>query len=758
MASNKFFTNTYITGTGRQNYLRADYLEDPLFTSFTFDIDFISSPLFYTINNYTYPHPDNIGISEQIQNAMREMRNKMMPDQGYDILPLYSADFLKGDKLGFGLQQNVYMDLPLYGATEYIYMVDKRNGDGSQNDVRYDNSGSANNGGFKSYKLGDSVKDAVSKSDKDWAQKQNQQASAQIAECDKILTPENKKKHDEEGGKVQKLLNKCENETVQVNGVKIEGADGKIIENPNMTEEEILAKIKEYQQTENAFEQLKKDIANWVNGELSAFQSKATAIFNQNSCVKELMLYVGDTTKNGFPDKLTKTYNTELWRAKYVWKDNMDDGTYVAESLKLYHKLETYDTKINIEETYRVLRSDDNKSLLLKDKFGGTPFVRPSIIESEFKDKLLRLGLMETDKAFDSKVEVNPSKESPDWTYEIPRRLDYWTKDCYSRITQTLANTIIVHPLSYKCDVDSCFNSFDTQVYKDNSEILGRYELALEQIRTRLYGSSTNGDACDKNNPTPDSMYGQYLEAKNKHENDEYAQAEKMKSIAQSGMVEIDTDINSEQNTTDESSNGIPSTNIQQTEEKPEPIITPQTVLDMLGFISGMRRMTTEYPYIINGITGLDKAYENHYGVKDPYMGSGDNKIVLSCWESLDLRVTTMFNRYFNAVYDRQYRRERVPVNLRRFNCSVYVHDVRNFVTNNTNAKYENRMLELTDMYYSAIEFKFYDCEIVPEETGNIFNDISNEAPTEMKKTNFTFTYGNCVVNFVPQSEVAKYR
>jgi hypothetical protein len=65
----------------------------------------------------------------------------------------------------------------------------------------------------------------------------------------------------------------------------------------------------------------------------------------------------------------------------------------------------------------------------------------------------------------------------------------------------------------------------------------------------------------------------------------------------------------------------------------------------------------------------------------------------------------------------------------------------------------ENRIIELRDMYYGVIEFKFYDCEIVPEETGNIFNDISNEAPTEMKKTNFTFTYGNCVVNFVPNNQ-----
>jgi hypothetical protein len=192
-------------------------------------------------------------------------------------------------------------------------------------------------------------------------------------------------------------------------------------------------------------------------------------------------------------------------------------------------------------------------------------------------------------------------------------------------------------------------------------------------------------------------------------------------------------------------------------------IVSLQTVLDMLGFISGMKKMTIHYPYIIQGVTGLDTAYNKHYVIKDPYLGSGEDKITLTCLESLDSRVSSMFNRYFNAVYDRQYRRERVPVNLRRFNCSIYVHDVRNFIAKsrlNKNGEYKttyNRLLELTDMYYSVIEFRFFDCEIVPEETGNIFNDISNEAPSEMKKTNFTFTYGNCVVNFVPQSEVASH-
>jgi hypothetical protein len=281
-----------------------------------------------------------------------------------------------------------------------------------------------------------------------------------------------------------------------------------------------------------------------------------------------------------------------------------------------------------------------------------------------------------------------------------------------------------------------------------------------------LYGDE-NGTVCDKSNPTPDSLYGRYLEAKEKYENDDYSQADKAKSLAQSGNSETMQMISKYEHLQSENNKKFDvyiQNDTQPLEANKKKFKSvPQTVLDMIGFISGMKKMTMDYPYIIQGVTGLDIAYNKHYGIKDPYLGSGDDKITLTCLESLDLRVSSMFNRYFNAIYDRQYRRERVPVNLRRFNCSIYVHDVRNFLSRvrlDKNGKQKftyNRLLELTDMYYSVIEFKFYDCEIVPEETGNIFNDISNESPSEMKKTNFTFTYGNCVVNFVPQSEVAAY-
>ena len=188
----RFFTNTYITGSGRHNYLRIDELEDPLFTSFTLDIDYVSSPLFYTITNDFYGYPNVEGMADRIEEALSIMyENNMYADQGYDILPALSAYILDGNKLGFGLQQNVYMDLPLYGATEYIYMVDKRNGAASQNDARFDNNRFVEQGGdpntLNSYKLGDSVKEIVNDSDRAWVENQKEQQQGIIDECVNII-------------------------------------------------------------------------------------------------------------------------------------------------------------------------------------------------------------------------------------------------------------------------------------------------------------------------------------------------------------------------------------------------------------------------------------------------------------------------------------------------------------------------------------------------------------------------------------------
>ena len=729
----RFFTNTYITGSGRQNYLRIDELEDPLFTGFTFDMDYVSSPLFYTINYSDYGYPNVEGLGEKIELALEYMyADNMSKDQGYEILPLLSASVLDGNKLGFGLQQNVYTDMPLYGATEYIYMVDKRNGSAEQNDSAFDSNRFVDSGGnpnsLNGYNLGDSIKSIVNESDKKWAENNKTICDERVKICDDILNDQEViNEHKDNVNELNNALSAYESIKVSVDG-----------EDGEFTELGLQQKLNECNNILEEFEQFKREIVTWANGIISGYQTRGNAIYFGNKCVQKISTYddISDSTKDLYIEKLSKQFGTNFAN-EFLFKDN-----------------ESFAVKFN--DLYNELFNDfliiDNGDVIIEKKY---------VIE-KFSDKLKYFGLIkENFETYDGDIRVFETIIPPDWAMIFESHISYFSTDTSdSRETGEKIQSI----MSYKCDIDLSFDDkFISEKIKECEKKQTNYEVALDEIRTLLYGYE-NGEICDKNNPSPNSLYGQYLDAKKKCENDDFSQAEKSKKIAESGFNEMNNMINKDekiQSVSDYNYNKSIQNGEQPLEmSRSKSIVASQTVLDMLGFISGMKKMTIQYPYIIQGVSGLDTAYNKHYGIKDSYLGSGDDKITLTCLESLDLRVSSMFNRYFNAVYDRQYRRERVPVNLRRFNCSIYVHDIRNFVAksrldeNGNHKTTYNRLLELTDMYYSVIEFRFFDCEIVPEETGNIFNDVSNEAPSDMKKTNFTFTYGNCVVNFVPNSEV----
>lgn len=705
MADNKFFTNTYITGKGRRNYLTIKELEDPLFTSFTFDIDFLTSPLFYTIYDYGDDALKTISLSNRIENALKEMRNNNMNvDQGYDILPVMS----KSDNFGFGIQQNVYMDKPLYGATEYIYMVDKRNGTADQNDVKvgtsdgisYTNDDNLN----RSIQLGNSVNTLANDRDKSWAEREKQQHEKHMSECDKIMNDEYVKNTHEEN---ERNVDVTRDECIAIKGV----VDGK-----EYTESELQNEVNRLKGLNDSFENLKKEIVDYVNNELLTYQNKGTVIYEKNKCVQKIFSYddIGfGENKNLYIQKIKGEFGKDF-KNKYLIKD---DESYVVKFKNLYKDF--------------------------KKQFNDNQYIIDKNFKDKFFSKLVKFGIS------NPVISISDIKSLPDWATKLCTHLTYFVE--FPDIYKDDDNNI-QYMMSCQCDINTSFDkTFSSSIVKNNEELLDKFETELDNIRVALYGME-NDEICDKNNPSPDSAYGKYLEAKEKLENDEYSQAEKAYGMASSGASDMQTMLNEYEKNDENGTNDIPQTSTGSdsvpNDSSSTNVVAPQTVFDILGFINGMKKMITEYPYIIQGITGLDTAYNKHYGIKDPYLGSGEDKITITCLESIDLRVSSMFNRYFNAVYDRQYRRERVPINLRRFNCSVYVHDVRNF-----NPKRDDgttRISELRDMYFSAIEFRFYDCEIVPEETGNIFNDVSNEAPSEMKKTNFTFTYGNCVVNFLP--------
>ena len=723
-----FFTNTYITGGGRINYFTIKDLEDPLFTSFTFDIDFNTSPLFYTINN-GYEFNTNEELAQKIEKSLENMHTEMIgKDNGYDILPLMSAYFSEdGNKSGFGIQQNVYLDQPLYGATEYIYMVDKRNGGENQSDVRYNNNNGYNsspnnnipsNNNSNSYKLGDSVKELVNENDKAWAEKKIEQNDKTIEQCKGILEDPNViYEHDKNEIEYNNTKYKYENTKITINGEEY-------------SEENLNKEVNKYKEFVNGFDNLKRDIVSWVNTELSNYQNKGQEIYMENECVKKIFSYeyIDSNIKDTLVEKLNKDFKNEF--ENYLFNDT---NSYLEKFKNLYNDL---------------------MNLFLEKKNSHSCKVKDEKIISNFKKELIEYGLMEENSNFfNGEIIVKLGDNDIEWATKLYTHLSLFGDSDECKTVDDMVQEI----MSYSCDMDNSFSGdFTSDKIKENERLLDEYKLGLSNIKYELYGTVDDGDGFDENNPSPYSTYGQYVAAEEKWKNDEYTQANNTIQMALSGSGMLDEmlcnyDDGGSEEKTDNDTVEAYTTEYPNSQQTNESVTAPRTVLDMLGFISGMRKLTQDYPYIIQGITGLDTAYNKHYGIKDPYLGSGDDKITLTCLESIDLRVSSMFNRYFNAIYDRQYRRERVPVNLRRFNCSVYVHDVRNFNPNNEN--YDNRILELKKMYYSVIEFKFYDCEIVPEETGNIFNDISNEAPSEMKKTNFTFTYGNCVVNFIPANK-----
>ena len=82
-------------------------------------------------------------------------------------------------------------------------------------------------------------------------------------------------------------------------------------------------------------------------------------------------------------------------------------------------------------------------------------------------------------------------------------------------------------------------------------------------------------------------------------------------------------------------------------------------------------------PWYFESIEGLDKIF-NFYPMEGQVMNGGkDNSISVTCWESVDLRVTTMLYNYYLATTDYENNRIILPRNLDSFTLTIYVNDYR---------------------------------------------------------------------------------
>jgi len=110
----------------------------------------------------------------------------------------------------------------------------------------------------------------------------------------------------------------------------------------------------------------------------------------------------------------------------------------------------------------------------------------------------------------------------------------------------------------------------------------------------------------------------------------------------------------------------------------------------VLQFSSILNDLVSNYPWFLQGITGLDTlAKVERTGFPDSsssYGGSSFNSqrtsgktLEFKTLESLNLRMTALANLYNQATFDYDNMRELLPRNLRRFTMYIFVSEIRNF-------------------------------------------------------------------------------
>ena len=806
---NKKFLYKYYTNSKNS-------IEDPIFTGFTLDIDMLNSPLFYAPYDTTEilrGNGSDTELADKIETRLTTL-NKVFFEGSpntYEINTVKAKDEL-GDRLaGYGLQDKFYLDNITngggYGATDYIYMVDKETEGSFSDDIGITDIGNGTPN-RSMYAQQSTVLNSIDPGTDILVQETQSQVNDAVSSFKKIDIFFNLNKSDIRPDQVSsvelvaKIMNDNPDCTVQLDGYADKDTGNPSI---NMTlsedrvktvEQVLMGKgvsanritISYHGDTVQPFVgEMNRAVTCNFTGDISEKTALGLKSLNESLKLKSM------------PDEEGKEQNELINEHEKNVIVTDDAKTTYDDAKKVYDELEQKikDTKKSFKEQPYNVRSEflDFQNEMTKDIERYR-----TVWDGEEKEKIAEriknryIAFKDFADHFNNGAETSNSKgeKYSDIYKDIAcgtgtvNRIDSMDEDKFKNEMNNLTddekkeNVIDIFRQAYSV-MKSTMNS--PKIKSESNNQLSELKEKFNKKSQELYGVHPDNSLGSENNPAG-GLYYNYKTAKDKQDNDPYS--------IQKNKVDVLNDIMANypqlkqyqdyQNTKRQITPQLPTIDYGMTEaEKNDPSAyanrireeknirktyeVPQTVYDMLGFINGMRKLTTEYPYVLQTITGLDEAYKKYFDAKEPYQGSGEGKISIDCLEYIDMRITSMFNKYFNAVYDHRYKRERVPINLRRFQCSIFVHDIRNFrksvqrlIGEVDEESYISNIALMAINYLSAIEFKFFDCEIIPEETGGIFDNVTNLPNNDMRSTKFTFKYGNCVINFLPFEDLKKYQ
>lgn len=98
---------------------------------------------------------------------------------------------------------------------------------------------------------------------------------------------------------------------------------------------------------------------------------------------------------------------------------------------------------------------------------------------------------------------------------------------------------------------------------------------------------------------------------------------------------------------------------------------------ELKEFIELFKAIMKDCMYIFQSISGISEAFQNM--AAEPYVA--DKILSFKCWESVDWRMQALLTMYRSIAYDFTDRKvEILPRNLRHFQMSIYINDLRIFI------------------------------------------------------------------------------
>lgn len=164
-------------------------------------------------------------------------------------------------------------------------------------------------------------------------------------------------------------------------------------------------------------------------------------------------------------------------------------------------------------------------------------------------------------------------------------------------------------------------------------------------------------------------------------------------------------------------------------------------------FVTCLNKIANDAPWFFQSVTGLDKASVSNLNE----VSTKDNKLEIKCMEeSIDMRLTTLFDYYKFACFDYINYKEILPENLRKFDMSIVLFGVpiRYLDTRSKlNGKdYDIRKLRPDGSKGQAMTFKmftFKNCEFDLSGGNNPFmiNEVTNANPFQLNSGSFKIKF-----------------